>query len=63
MSENLQGLGFAKAAQQFIYKGTTSATDSGDITRHIATEDHSSNRRMMSYVHGDCDPYIHNAIL
>jgi hypothetical protein len=43
VSESLRGLGFAKTAQRFIYRGTTVATSIGDVSRAIATENHSSN--------------------
>jgi hypothetical protein len=48
VSESLRGLGFAKAAQRFIYRGTTVATGIGDVSRAIATENHSSNGRLSS---------------
>jgi hypothetical protein len=43
VSESLRGLGFAKTMQQFIYRGTTVATDISDIIGAIATENHSSD--------------------
>jgi hypothetical protein len=48
VSESLQGLGFAKAAQWFIYMGTTVATGISDIIRVIATENHSSDGLLRS---------------
>jgi hypothetical protein len=43
MSESLWGLGFAKAVQWFIYRGTKVATGINDIIGAIATENHSSD--------------------
>jgi hypothetical protein len=43
VSESLRGLGFAKATQWFIYKGTAVAMGISDIIRSVATENHSSN--------------------
>jgi hypothetical protein len=63
MSENLRGLGFSKGVQRFIYRGTTTATNAGDVTRPIATEDHNGNWWMVSSAHGYCDPYIYIASL
>jgi hypothetical protein len=40
VSKNLRGLGFAKDAEWFIYKGTTSSTGTCDVTKPVATEDH-----------------------
>jgi hypothetical protein len=42
MSESLQGLGFAKAVQRFIYRGTTIATYISDVIRAVATKNNSS---------------------
>jgi hypothetical protein len=52
VSKNLRGYGFAKYAQHFIYRGTTSGTGVGDVTRLVDTEDHSSNGRMTSSASG-----------
>jgi hypothetical protein len=46
VSESLQQLGFANAAQQFIYRGTIVATGIGDVSRAVATENHSSDERL-----------------
>jgi hypothetical protein len=46
VSESLRGLGFAKVTQQFIHRRTAVAMDIGDISRTIATENHSSNGRL-----------------
>jgi hypothetical protein len=43
VSECLLGLGFAKAAQQFIYRGTTLAMGFSDIITVVASENHSSD--------------------
>jgi hypothetical protein len=41
--ESLWRLGFAKAAQWFIYRRITVATGISDVSRAIAIENHSSN--------------------
>jgi hypothetical protein len=46
MSESLRGLGFAKAVQWFIYRGTIAVTSIGDISRAAATENHSSDGQL-----------------
>jgi hypothetical protein len=38
VSESIQGLGFAKAAQWFIYRRITVATGIGDVSEAVATE-------------------------
>jgi hypothetical protein len=43
VSESIKGLGFTKAVHQFIYRGTTVATEISDVIRAIATENHSSD--------------------
>jgi hypothetical protein len=43
VSASLRGLGFAKAAQQFIYRRITVETSITDVNRVIATDNHSSN--------------------
>jgi hypothetical protein len=43
MSESLRGLGFAKAAQRFIYRGTTVATGISDVIGTVATKNHSND--------------------
>jgi hypothetical protein len=43
MSESLRGIGFAKAVQWFIYRGTTVAMVISDIIEVVATENHSSD--------------------
>jgi hypothetical protein len=48
VSESLWEIGFAMAAQRFIYRGTTVATNIGDVIRDVATENHSSDRRLQS---------------
>jgi hypothetical protein len=48
VSESLRGLGFAKAMQRFIYRGTTIATGISDVIRAVATENHSSDGRLPS---------------
>jgi hypothetical protein len=48
MSESFRGLGFAKVAQQFIYRRITVATDIDDVSRAVAIENHSSNGRVPS---------------
>jgi hypothetical protein len=62
VSESLQGLGFAKAVQWFICRGTTSTTDKGDISRPIAT-DHSSDGWLPSSARWYCDPCIYSTIM
>jgi hypothetical protein len=47
-SERLQGLGFTKTMQRFIYRGTTIATGINDAIRAVATENHSSDGRLPS---------------
>jgi hypothetical protein len=42
MSESLRGLGFAKAAQRFIYMGTIVVKGISDISRVIVTVIHIS---------------------
>jgi hypothetical protein len=51
VSESLRGLGFAKAAQWFIYWGTTVATVIGDVSRAIAAENYSSDGCLPSSAH------------
>jgi hypothetical protein len=48
VSESLWELGFAMAAQQFIYRGTRVATGRGDIIKTVATENRSSDGRLPS---------------
>jgi hypothetical protein len=48
VSESLRKLGFAKAAQRFIYTRITVATGISDINMAIAAENHSSNERLPS---------------
>jgi hypothetical protein len=48
VSQSLWELGFAKVVQWFIYRVTALATGIGDISRAVATENHSSNRRLPS---------------
>jgi hypothetical protein len=48
LSESLLGLWFANAAQRFIYRGTTTALSTGDVSHHVATEVHSSDGRLPS---------------
>jgi hypothetical protein len=43
VSESLQGLGFVKVVQRFIYRGTIVATVISDIIGAIATENLSSD--------------------
>jgi hypothetical protein len=43
VSESLQGLGFAKASQWFIYRGAIVATCICDIIGAVATQNHSSD--------------------
>jgi hypothetical protein len=47
-SESLWRFGFVKVVQQFIYRGTTAAMGIGDISRAIATKNHSSDGRLQS---------------
>jgi hypothetical protein len=49
--ESLQGLGFAKAAQRLIYWGTIVAMGIGDVSRAVATKNHSSDERLPSSAH------------
>jgi hypothetical protein len=49
--ESLQRLGFAKTTQRIIYRRITVATGISDVHRAIATENHSSNRRLPSSAH------------
>jgi hypothetical protein len=42
VSKSLQGLGFAKVVQWFIYRGTTVATGIGDVNMVVATMIHIS---------------------
>jgi hypothetical protein len=51
VSESLRRLGFAKTTQQFIYRRITVAMGISDVNRAIATENHSSNRRLPSSAH------------
>jgi hypothetical protein len=51
VSEILWGLGFAKGAQQFIYRRITVEMGIGDISRAIVTENHSSNGWLPSAAH------------
>jgi hypothetical protein len=51
MSESLQELGFAFSTQWFIYRRTIVATGIGDVSRVVATENHSSDGRMSSPAH------------
>jgi hypothetical protein len=48
VSERLWGLGFAKATQRFIYRGTTVATGISDVIRVVATKNHSSEGSLRS---------------
>jgi hypothetical protein len=48
VSECLRGLGFAKATQRFIYRRITVATSISDVSRAIATENHSNNGQLSS---------------
>jgi hypothetical protein len=48
VSESLRGLGFAKAAQRFIYRRVTIAMGTDDVSRAVATENHSCNGRLPS---------------
>jgi hypothetical protein len=50
VSESLRGLGFAKVAQRFIFRGTTVATGNGDVSWAVTAENHSSNGRLLSLV-------------
>jgi hypothetical protein len=59
VSDKLRGLGFAIAAQWFIYRGTTLAMGTGDISRPVATEDHNSDGQLPSLAHCYYDPYIY----
>jgi hypothetical protein len=60
---HLRGLWFPKAAQLFIYRGTTLATGVGDFTSPVAIEDHSGNGRMKSSAPGYRHQYIYSAIM
>jgi hypothetical protein len=51
VSESLRGLGFAKAAQRFTYRGTIVAMGISDIIMAIATENHSSDGPQQSSDH------------
>jgi hypothetical protein len=51
VSESLCGIGFAKAVQRFIYRGTTIATVISDIIRVVANENHSSDGLLPSSDH------------
>jgi hypothetical protein len=57
------GLGFVKAVQRFIYLGTTIEMSMGDVSRTVATENHSSDGQLPSLAHCYSDPYIYSAIL
>jgi hypothetical protein len=37
VNESIQGLGFAKVVEWFIYRGTIVATSIGDVNRVVAT--------------------------
>jgi hypothetical protein len=51
VSESLRGLGVAKAAQQFIYRGTTAAVAISDVIEAVITENHSSDGPLPSSDH------------
>jgi hypothetical protein len=51
MSESLQGFGFAKATQWFIYRRITVTMGTSDVSRAIATENHSSNGQLPLSAH------------
>jgi hypothetical protein len=59
MSESLWGLRLVKAAQWFIYWGTTLATGMDDVSGPATTEDHSSDRWLTPSACCYCDPYIY----
>jgi hypothetical protein len=63
VSESLRGLGFVKVTERFIYRGTISSTGTGDVSRPIATKDHSSDRLLPPSAHCYCNPYMYSAIL
>jgi hypothetical protein len=48
VSESLRGLGFAKAAQRFLYSGTKVAMGISDVNRAIVTKNHSSDGPLSS---------------
>jgi hypothetical protein len=48
MSENLQGIRDVKVMQRFIYRRITVPTVIGDVSRPVATKNHSSNERLPS---------------
>jgi hypothetical protein len=48
VSESLQGLGFVKVVQRFIYRGTTVATVISDVIGAVATENLSSDGSLPS---------------
>jgi hypothetical protein len=48
VTECLRELGFAKDAQWFIYSRIIIATCISDVSRDVATENHSSNGRLPS---------------
>jgi hypothetical protein len=39
------------SVQQFIYRGTTVATGTGEVSKAVATENHSSDERLLSSAH------------
>jgi hypothetical protein len=51
VSERLRRLGFTKATQRFVYRGTTVATCISDIIGAVATENHSSDGPLPSSCH------------
>jgi hypothetical protein len=51
VSESLRGLGFAKVAQRFIYRGTTVATGISDIIKAVGTDTDSSDGPLPSSDH------------
>jgi hypothetical protein len=63
VSESLWGLGFAKATQRFIYRGTTIAMTMSDIIKAVASENYNSDGRLPSSACYQCDSYIYSAIM
>jgi hypothetical protein len=51
VKESLRELGFAKIVQRFIYWGTTVTTSIGEVSKVVATENHSSDGRLPSSEH------------
>jgi hypothetical protein len=63
VSESLWRLGLAKGTQWFIYRATTSAMGTGDVSSPVSIEDHSSDGRLPSLAHCYYDPYIFSPII